>query len=108
MPLTAITYRVYMDPEDQTDALAEPVVYDVEVRPVDQLKAELEGKRIGVTLDDKMHLTYLWAWAAMVRTGQVSRCTFKDWIARCAGLDEDEVAIADVDPTQPTPSDDSA
>lgn len=104
MPLKRLIFTVYLDDPDQPDA--EPIEHVVEVRAGDQLRAELEGKKRGVKLEDAMHQSHLWVWAAMVRTGTFAG-KFEEFVDRCVQLD-DEPDEVDVDPTAPAVSPDSA
>lgn len=53
------------DPEATTE-------HRVRVLNGDQLRAELEAPKHRLTLQDQpMHMTTMWIWAAMVRTGEV-------------------------------------
>lgn len=70
----------------------------------DQLRAELEAKRhsIGSGKDNPMHLTTLWLWAAMVRTGAYAENypRFKaDLIAWDAPKDDDAEDATDAEGT---------
>lgn len=98
MPLVRTYFTVYLDDPDQPDGYVE---HRVEVRGADQLRAELEGKKLNVSLKDAMHQTYLWAWASCVRQGIVegSFKDFRDRAIKVEGDDEDEPVA--VDPTQP-------
>lgn len=100
--LEAPVFLVLLDPADEA---GEPTTHEVQVRGSDQLRAELEAKRQGVTIKDAMHTTYLWAWSAMVRQ-QLFTGDFRPFMERCVMVeqakDEDgEPAAVDVDPTQP-------
>lgn len=64
-------YNVWLAPADDLDAPPE-YVGEVEVRNVDQLTAETQAKALGINRDQLFHLTNLWIWAAMVRTGQTA------------------------------------
>lgn len=97
MPLKRIYFDVYLDDPDDPAGYLE---YRAEVRGADQLRAELEGKRISVTLNDSMHQTFLWSWAALMRTGQIDM-TFKDFRERAIQVKGDKDADVDVDPTTP-------
>lgn len=91
-------FTVLLDDPDDPDALADE--YRVEVRGVDQLRAELEGKRIGVHIKDAMHTTYLWSWAASIREGKIEPKTdFREFMRRCVQVEGDEKSEP-VDPTQ--------
>lgn len=101
MPLQRTIFKVYLDDPDADEGYAE---HEVEIRGADQLRAELEGKRLHVSLKDAMHQTYLWAWAALVRTKviDIPFAEFRDIAIRVDG-DKDAEPV-DVDPTQPAAS----
>lgn len=120
MPLTRQYFNVLLDRPDagsptKLDAAHPAVVtvaddtveYRVEIRGTDQLRAELEGKSIGVTLKDAMHQTYLWAWASMVRQDLFKGAfmEFRKVAIKVEGEDDDDGET--VDPTQPGATDDS-
>jgi hypothetical protein len=100
MPLKRIYFDVYLDDPDNPDGYLE---FRAEVRGADQLRAELEGKRIGVTLEESMHQTFLWSWAALMRTHQIDM-PFKDFRERAIQVKGDKSSEADVDPTLPAVS----
>ena len=103
MPLTRTYFHVLIDTPDPdgNGAILDPVEHRVEIRGADQLRAELEGKRIGVTLQESMHQTYLWAWAAMVREGHYAD-TFHAFRDAVLSVKNDTEAEGEpVDPTQP-------
>lgn len=99
MPLTRTYFTIYMDDPADPEGYIE---HRVEVRGADQLRAETEGKGIGVTLKDSMHQTYLWAWAAAVREGKLdlSFKTFRANVISVEGEGDDDEPDT-VDPTQP-------
>lgn len=88
MPLVRTYFTVYLDDADEPEGYVE---HRVEVRGADQLRAELEGKKMGVHLKDAMHQSYLWAWAALVRTGKIDIpfSEFRDIAIKVEG-DDDE------------------
>ena len=93
-------FTVLMDGPDGQGTVA----HDVQIRGADQLRAELEAKKQGVSIKDAMHTTYLWAWAAMVRTEKFSG-GFRDFMDACVMVEQakdgDGQAVAEtVDPTQ--------
>jgi hypothetical protein len=97
-------FHVLLDPEEPGDATE----YTVEVRGADQLRAELEGKRRGVHIKDAMHTTYLWAWAAMIREGNLDpKTSFTAFMERAVQVEGDADSATPVDPTQPDLGDDS-
>lgn len=101
MPLTRTYFNVYVDDPESTDGYAE---HRVEIKGQDQLRAELEGRKLGVDHKVAIHQTYLWAWAACVRLGvyKGSFAEFRDVVIKVD--DEDTAAGADepatVDPTR--------
>lgn len=106
MPLERQIFHVYTDNPD--DPAGEPIEDLVEVRGVDQLRAELEGKRLGVGIKDAMHATYLWAWAAMVREGKLDPKTkFQAFMETCVQVEGKDNETAAVDPTRQAASADS-
>lgn len=107
MPLERTIFTVYMD--DPTDPDRDVEEYRIEVRATDQLRGELEGKRIpGVGVKDAMHTVYLWSWAAMVRLGYWTG-GFAEFQKRCITSEkaDGEPAIP-VDPTDQAASSGSA
>lgn len=73
----------------------------------DQLRAERQGRKHGVTDAKGMpfHVTALWCWASMSRTGDTS-LSFPDFVETVVTVsDPDE---ADLDPTTRAASGDSA
>lgn len=99
MPLVRTYFNVFLDDPEAPEGYAE---HRVEVRGADQLRAELEGKKIGVSLKDAMHQTYLWSWAALVREGVVDIpfMKFRDLVIKAESDDPDAEPVP-VDPTQP-------
>jgi hypothetical protein len=92
--LSRPTYHVWIAPADTDhDTLPESeLVYRlVRVSAGDQLRAELEAKRLhlGSAKDSPMHLTVLWLWAALVRTGGFDG-TFAAFRDRCVAFDPDK------------------
>lgn len=71
----------------------------------DQLRGELEGKKLGLDTNYPIHTGALWVWAAMLRSGHYSG-TFQDFKGAC--VDFDKVADADADPTNQAASPGSA
>lgn len=79
--------------------------YVVQVRLGDQTRAELEGKRMGVSVtENPIHLQALMGWAAMVREGHFTGkfAAFRD---ACADLVPDRDEGEPVDPTNQDQSD---
>lgn len=65
-----------------------PVPVIVEVRPIDQIRAERESKARGLSLKgDPIHSSALWIWASMVRTNAYGG-EFKDWLDECVAFDK--------------------
>lgn len=109
MPLPRMYADVLLDAgTDETTAQFDPIEYRVEIRAADQLRGELEGKRIPrVESGDAMHTTYLWIWSAMVREGKYSG-SFGDFLKVCIQGRIDKNAVETVPPTDQAASDDSA
>lgn len=88
--------------------------FTVTVRVGDQLRAELEGKRMGIAevVRSPIHLQVLIAWAAMVREGNYSGKFAQFREDCCDTYDHEDDAGPDggddVDPTTPAASTDSA
>jgi len=104
MPLTRTYFLVLL--EDPEHPEAEPVEHRVEIRAVDQLTAESEAKGMGLGAPQNMPITvtYLWAWAALRRTG-VFEGRFRDFRnAVIAAEKEDPDEAEPVDPTRRDPS----
>lgn len=80
--------------------------FTVTLRMGDQLRAELEGKRMGLAEPHKnpMHLQALFAWASMNREGHFAG-KFADFREACAYVQDDDEGNEDagtpVDPTPP-------
>lgn len=102
MPLTRTYFDVFLDDPDADDGYVE---HRVEIKGADQLRAELEGRKLGVDHKVAIHQTYLWAWAAMVReTGYDQPFNvFRD--AVIAVKQPDEAQGQPVDPTRPATPD---
>lgn len=84
-----LAYHVWLAPAELpdgvTDALELPddalEYHHVLVGNGDQLRAELEANQLRIKpVDNPMHLTNLWLWAALVRTGVVDS-KFRDFKA---------------------------
>jgi len=107
MPLKRTTFEVYMTPVD--DPSGEPVEYVVPVILADQLRGELEGKKYGLGTETPLHLSALWAWAAMCREGHYAG-GFHDFQKACIDYNKvgDDADADDVDPTRLAASSDSA
>jgi hypothetical protein len=102
MPLERRFFNVLIERDDTDEE------YRVEVRGVDQLRAELEGKRRGVHIKDAMHTTYLWAWAASIREDRIDpKTSFTDFMTAVVQVEGDEEETETVDPTRPAVGDDS-
>lgn len=114
--LTRPTFHVWLAPEgtDQSEDLpADQLTHHrVMVSSGDQLRAELEAGQRKLPKggrDTPMHLTVLWLWASMVRTGRFSGGS-REFQALCVSYDPErdeagELAEAEpVDPTGPSSS----
>lgn len=77
-----------VDPDTATDDELE--YHHVVVHSADQLRAELEGRKHGITdaRSAPMHVTVLWLWAALVRTGQYDD-RFQAFKSVCVSYDSD-------------------
>lgn len=89
--LTRPSYHVWTaptgtDPNTVEDDQLE--YHRVVVNGTDQLRAELEARRLGLPEGSKapMHLTALWLWAAMTRT-QATAQPFPEWKHRLVNFD---------------------
>lgn len=102
MPLTRRYFNVFLDDDAEPEGYVE---HRVEIRGCDQLRAELEGKRIGVNLKDAIHQSYLWAWASMVRN-KIVDVPFKDFRDIAIQVNAEEDDEEEVDPTQTAASPD--
>lgn len=104
MPLVRTFFTVYLDDPADPEGYVE---HRVEVRGTDQMRAETEGKGIGVSIKDAMHQSYLWAWAAAVREGKIDM-SFRTFRTNVISVEEDEAKPpVEVDPTQPAATGDS-
>lgn len=80
--------------------------FHVQVRLGDQTRAELEGKRMGITVTEHpIHLQALMGWAAMVREGRFTG-KFVAFREACADLVPDKDDGEAPDPTQQDQSSD--
>lgn len=104
--MTRPAYHVWLDPRpdltgDSPDLDESELSYHyVVVNNSDQLRAELEAKRhmLGKPQDTPMHLTALWLWASLVRTGRYDG-NFASFKLACVTYDPDQDADpADTDP----------
>lgn len=78
----------------------------VQVRLGDQTRAELEGKRMGMSVtENPIHLQALMAWSAMVREGHFTG-KFVKFREACADLMADKGEGEPVDPTDQDQSSD--
>lgn len=87
-----------------TDDDLEPRLVDV--RLCDQLRGELEASKRGLDRGGKtlgMHLSALWCWAALARTGDTA-LKFDEWVNTVAALEPVEDEAPDADPTRPAAS----
>lgn len=84
---------------------AEPDYHRVVVNGTDQLRAELEGRKLGLVKLEQapMHLTALWLWASLTRTGSIDLAfpAFRDALLSFDPAKDDDGELADepVDPT---------
>ena len=103
--LTRPAFHVWLLPEnvDEDQADAQAVYHHVIVNHADQLRAELQARQEGLTKpqDTPMHLTSLWLWAAMVRTGAYSD-KFRAFKDACIAYDRDDQP--DDPDTEPDPT----
>lgn len=85
-------YHVWVAPEgvDPDTATDDQLDYHhVVIHSADQLRAELEAKRHGIDQRaNPMHVTVLWLWAAMVRTGDYAD-KFAAFKTACVSYDPD-------------------
>lgn len=110
--LTRPAFHVWLAPADTDPNTVSEDQLDyhlVRIHHADQLRAELEGRRLGfgAAKDSPMHTTSLWLWAALVRQGIVDQ-RFMDYVDRCVAFDradDDDTAEA-VDPTAASTSSD--
>lgn len=107
------TLTVLMHPEsaalDDLDGV-EPVEETVTAMLCDQMRAELEvKKRHQVSVEDAgINFVSIMAWCALARQGRIS-CKLEEFAQRVYEIErEDPDDAADVDPTQPAASSDSA
>lgn len=101
MPLTRTYFDVFLDDPDTAEGYVE---HRVEIKGADQLRAELEGRKLGVDHKVAIHQTYLWAWAACVREGHYEK-TFKDFRDVVIAVKPRDDTVETVDPTQPAVTD---
>lgn len=104
--LTRPTYHVWIAPEgvDPDTAADDQLEYHhVVINHSDQLRAELEARRLqlGSPKDSPMHLTSLWLWASLVRTGGYAD-KFQAFKTACVAYDPDRVEEDNADPVVPT------
>lgn len=85
-PQTLDVPRFLVAMDDGTDTGR---VYQLTIRPADQMKAERVGRDMGLgpLKDSTMTYTGLWCWAAMARTGDYAG-TFSEWRDACLGWDK--------------------
>ena len=110
MPLQRFAFIVHLRPSPTDTNLGAPDVRElpVSVEFTDQLRTELEGPRRGITPDTPIHLTTMWCYHALVRTGQYAG-KFQDFKDRdLVGLERVSEDGDEVDPTQPGESSGSA
>lgn len=96
--ITLSRFTVLVDNEDPESPGDE---HTVTVRHGDQLRAELEGPKHGLTSIEAapMHYMTLWVWAALTREGKTT-VNFQTFKGQILGLEPVE-AGEDVDPTTP-------
>lgn len=105
MPLKRKIVTIYLDDPTDPDGSIE---HQVEVRAVDMLTAEIQGKALpGVELTDGMHTMHLSAWAALCREDKY-KGGFKRFMSECITVQSEKDDEVTVDPTQPAAPDDSA
>lgn len=77
------------DPNTVTDD--ECTTHHVLVHGGDQLRAELEAGKQGIKSpkDAPMHITMMWLWAAMARTGATT-LGWREWKPLCLAYDSDK------------------
>lgn len=87
-------YHVWLAPDgvNPDDVPVDDLEYHhVLVHHADQLKAELEAGKVGLAkggTGTPMHLTALWIWANLTRTGRFTG-KFPEFKAACVGYDPD-------------------
>lgn len=100
MPLTQHRFQIALD-----DLANE---HEVVILPVDQLRAETEGNRRGLTEPKRQGtlVTLLWLWAASRRVGLVDKeCKFEPFVERLVAWDTDrDEAGAPVEPVEVDPT----
>ena len=71
MPLTRLTYDIWLNTPGRELTTDTPPDHTVLVNSGDQLRAELEAKRLGIPpmREAPLNATALWIWAAMARQG---------------------------------------
>lgn len=84
-----------------------PTEHRVTLMLADQLRGELEGKKLGIDLSLPVHTSALWVWSAMVRLGHYAG-TFQEFKGACIDYEKVDGEQADVPPTSPAASGDSA
>lgn len=87
-------YFVWMTPDGADPDAVEDDDLELEhvvVNHGDQLRAELEANKLGLAkagTGTPMHLTALWIWAALVRTGRFDE-KFQEFKVRCISYEPD-------------------
>lgn len=113
--MSGINTRRLVVAMDETER-SEGGEFTVTLRIADQLRAELEGKKLGFSEvhHNPLHLQALFAWACMVREGHYTG-KFADFRNDCIAVSDhkdddptDPDAGEPVDPTTPAASTDSA
>jgi hypothetical protein len=87
------------------DSDPEPTEHQIRLLLGDQMRAELEVKRRGMTAEYAVNLGSAAAWAAMVRTGQYDG-DLEKFATDCLAMERHE--DQPVDPTQPAASSEPA
>lgn len=96
MALKLTRMHVYLAPQNGGQ---DPEEYDVEIRHVDRLRAELELSKSGATMELGYHATAAMTWAALVREKHYDKPFAVFNQNDC--LDFDQLGEEDVDPTPP-------
>lgn len=93
-PLKRPAYFAWVAPDDTDPDTIDPdqlVAHHVVVHHADQLRAELEAGKLGLPkggTGTPMHLTALWLWAALVRTGRFAG-GFQQFKTACVAYEPD-------------------
>lgn len=98
MPLARTYFFVALDDPDNPDQLVE---HRVEIKGGDQMRAELEGRKLNLDHRAAIHQSYLWAWASLVRQDLYDRpfAEFRNVVVAVKpDTDSDDETV---DPTRP-------